>query len=272
MLPVGGSVQQHHKWHFPVSILIFLFIVVLDHNNHLCIEMYRLCKGNLTINLKKSRFCSQEIRFLGHIVSRKGIRADPDKTEAVGSYPVPTNLKEAQMFLPGIINLYSISKRLPKCQTEILLYFPSCPWPSKSRPSILVYTNASDTGLGAVLTQKRWWHWRSLASRILNRAEKNYAIMEKEHYLECKLFTVITDHSALKWANTTSRLIRWSLRLQHLIVDYRKAKLNKAPGALSRIPLCCLYSKNMKRDECISISLDSIQEEQHKEQIINQIQ
>lgn len=71
---------------------------------------------------------------------------------------------------------------------------------------------------------------------VVHRAEKTYSTTEKEylgiiwaferwqHYLEPRLFI---DHSALKWVmsstKTTSRLIRWALRLQRfdLIVEYR---------------------------------------------------
>lgn len=72
---------------------------VTQHFERLQTVMDRLYKANLTINLKKYRFCLKEIRFLGHIVSGTGISADPDQVEAIQSYPVPTNLKKVQRFL-----------------------------------------------------------------------------------------------------------------------------------------------------------------------------
>lgn len=46
-----------------------------------------------------SRFCLQQIRFLRHFVSGRGVSADPEKLEAIRCCPVPTNLKEVQWFL-----------------------------------------------------------------------------------------------------------------------------------------------------------------------------
>uniref|UniRef100_A0AAV2MF62 G-protein coupled receptors family 1 profile domain-containing protein n=1 Tax=Knipowitschia caucasica TaxID=637954 RepID=A0AAV2MF62_KNICA len=39
------------------------------------------------------------VKYLGHIVSEKGVETDPGKIEALKSWPIPTNLKELRSFL-----------------------------------------------------------------------------------------------------------------------------------------------------------------------------
>ena len=118
-----------------------------------------------------------------------------------------------------------------------------------------VHTDASDTGIGAVLYQSVEEEERVIefASRTLTSAEKNYSVTEKEclavvfgirkfrQYIEGEPFTVVTDHSSLKWLtslkNPTSRLARWALELQghYFTVEYRKGALNHVPDVLSRM-------------------------------------
>ncbi|MBJ4683858.1 Ty3/Gypsy family RNase HI domain-containing protein, partial [Salmonella enterica subsp. enterica serovar Typhimurium] len=117
----------------------------------------------------------------------------------------------------------------------------------------VVQTDASDTGIGAVLTQTVDGEERVLefASRVLSSAERNYSVTEREclavlwavrkfrPYIEGTRFKVITDHSSLRWLlklnNPTGRLARWALELQAypFELEHRSGKLNDVPDALS---------------------------------------
>ncbi|MCO5567448.1 hypothetical protein L7F22_021139 [Adiantum nelumboides] len=58
-----------------------------EHRDHLTVVFNELRKNRLLINAKKSEFFLEEIHFLGHIVSKSGVRMDPAKVEAIKSWP-----------------------------------------------------------------------------------------------------------------------------------------------------------------------------------------
>ncbi len=123
----------------------------------------------------------------------------------------------------------------------------SCPF--------LLQTDASETGLGAVLSQVQEGeeHPVLFISRKLTPAEKNYATVEKEalvikwavlelrYYLLGRKFTLLTDHAPLQWMarakDTNARVTRWFLALQDFwfIVRHRAGASNANADGLSRI-------------------------------------
>ena len=138
---------------------------------------------------------------------------------------------------------------------ERLILAPILSYPDFELPFIL-YTDASGTGLGAVLSQKQKdgkEHVISYASRSLNTHEQNYPVTDQEclaivwalkkfsHYLELQHFTVVTDHAALKWMKTSKlpkgRRARWMMEIQQYKFDvqHRPGKANANADALSRM-------------------------------------
>jgi hypothetical protein len=55
----------------------------------------------------KSSFAQTEIKYLGHIVDKQGIRPDPKKVEAVQTWPVPKNMHDVRSFL-SLVNYFPL--------------------------------------------------------------------------------------------------------------------------------------------------------------------
>lgn len=51
--------------------------------------MSRLQKANIKLKPTKCKWAEEQVLFLGHIVSSKGLQPNPDKIEAVKNFPIP---------------------------------------------------------------------------------------------------------------------------------------------------------------------------------------
>lgn len=69
-----------------------------EHIQHLALVFQKLREANLKIQLDKTEFLHKEVAFLGHIVSREGVRPNPDKIRAVKEYPTPKQLRKLNNF------------------------------------------------------------------------------------------------------------------------------------------------------------------------------
>ena len=199
----------------------------------------RLRKHGFYLKAKKCTLATHEMKYLGFIVNKQGIVADPSKIEAMTSFRRPTHISGVRAFL-GLIRFYR--RFIPDCskityplnvllrnngnfhwgndqeeayQTIIkkLTQTPVLKRPEWDKPFTLC-TDGSSIGLGAVLSQKdKQGRERVIAyaSKGTNDAEANYeatkleclavkwAIGHFHHYLIGRHFTLITDHSALQW-------------------------------------------------------------------------
>ena len=77
-----------------------------EHIQHLDTIFKTLIENNITLNFSKCKFFKKEVKFLGFILSEKGLSQDPDKLKKIREYKRPKNIKQLQAYL-GTINFYS---------------------------------------------------------------------------------------------------------------------------------------------------------------------
>lgn len=74
----------------------------------------RIRQSNLKLHPDKCDLFRRQVKFLGHIVSEKGIATDPDKVKAVNEWPKPRNLKQLRSYLGNAFTTassYTISRK-----------------------------------------------------------------------------------------------------------------------------------------------------------------
>lgn len=259
-----------------------IIIVAPTFEKHLEIleeVLKRVHGAGLTLNRDKCQFCRKELKYLGYVVNSLGLHVDPDKIQSILDIPTPKTVKEVRRligisswyrrFVQGYSSLISpltqlLRKNKPfmwstECEKawmelkQRLVTAPILAMPDFER-EFVIQTDASDYGVGAVLTQNFDEGEKVIAyiSRSLTRQERNFSTTEKEclavlfaieklrPYVEGTHFTVVTDHYSLLWLNSlqnpSGRLARWAVRLQqyHFTIVHRKGKEHVVPDALSR--------------------------------------
>ena len=83
---------------FLVDILIFSENFE-DHLKRLEAVFSRLKQQGLKLKPSKCEFFKTSVKYLGHVVSENGVQTDPDKINALASWPEPNNVKELRSFL-----------------------------------------------------------------------------------------------------------------------------------------------------------------------------
>ncbi|XP_065080618.1 uncharacterized protein K02A2.6-like [Ochlerotatus camptorhynchus] len=76
-----------------------------DHMRNLRAVLDRIKEYGFTIRLSKCSFGKEQIRYLGHLLDRHGLRPDPAKVETIKQLPAPTDVSVVRSFL-GAVNFY----------------------------------------------------------------------------------------------------------------------------------------------------------------------
>jgi len=76
-----------------------------DHRKHVQTILKRVKETGLTLKASKCEFHTQEIQYLGYVISPQGLRMDEEKIRTIKEWKEPTNIKGIQSFL-GFANFY----------------------------------------------------------------------------------------------------------------------------------------------------------------------
>jgi transposase InsO family protein len=254
-----------------------------EHLEHLRKVFEVIRKNQLYIQPEKCEFLAERVEFLGHFISADGIEMDPKKVQTIVDWPPLRNRQEVMSFL-GLANYYRrfvpafsaiakpISDLLSKKTTwqwgqsqedafqKLKTAITTAPVLRLPEPELrfTVTTDASDTAVGAVLTQQfsntKFDHPIAYHSRKLKPAEINYPTWAKEllaivdalrtwrPYLDGQKFTIVTDHQALIHFNNQPKIsrhqARWLELMQEFDYDlvYKSGTTNRVADPLSRRP------------------------------------
>ncbi|XP_026399371.1 uncharacterized protein LOC113295235 [Papaver somniferum] len=99
------------KPHLRKFILVFFDDILVyspdmdTHLKYLEITLSTLKQHTLFSKLSKCSFGQDKVEYLGHIISKEGVAADPIKIEFILQWPIPITLKELMGFL-GLTGYY----------------------------------------------------------------------------------------------------------------------------------------------------------------------
>src|SRR6266542_1648869 len=252
------------------------------HKRHIKAVLEKIREANLKLNLSKCQWFQIELKFVGHLVGRNGIRPNSQNVKKIKNAEVTKNTIELRRFLEmaqyyrQYINryadvaepLYDMLKESgpaiwgsPQQEAFDIIKNKLATEPIRAHPDFnkpfKLYTDVSDTGLGAVLAQDNEEEKERVIAyeaRRLSAPERNYSTTEKEclavvwviqkfkQYLGGWIpFTVYTDHAALKTLmkhdNPIPRRARWMevLVTYFFEIEHRLGKKMGHTDYLSRI-------------------------------------
>ncbi|QRW27793.1 Retrotransposable element Tf2 protein [Rhizoctonia solani] len=256
-----------------VCVIIYLDDILIyskddaSHTQHVHKVLWRLMENQLFCKAFKCTFHITSVEYLGIIVSDKGFSLDKLKIQAIQEWPVPTKVKEVQLFLGPLHNL--VKKEAPwkwdakeqeafQGLKDAITKAPVLCHTDPAKPYFLE-TDASSAALGSILSQQQedgQLHPLGFLSESFKGAEQNYNMHDKELLAIIRSFeywqiflegtahpmTVFTDHWNLEYWKESRTFnchhAQWHLLLAgyNFQIVYRPGKQSSKPDALSCQP------------------------------------
>ncbi|KAG0435924.1 Retrovirus-related Pol polyprotein from transposon opus, partial [Dictyocoela muelleri] len=243
-----------------------------EHFNHLKNVFQRIKSYGMSVNFEKSNFGLEEIKYLGFVINKDGIKAN---ITAISDTKLRTPKTRKQLekligffnwFRPFIVNLSlklaplydKLKKRNEKFElttrdeeriNEIISEIKmqrTLSHPNLKHPFNLK-CDASDMGIGAVLTQGN--KIVGIFSKKFSKSEYNYTIYEKEAFAillalqhfkpliyNSKIFIYTDNKNNIYSGDLSKRMTRWKMLMEEFEyeLNYIKGDSNREADLLSR--------------------------------------
>lgn len=218
---------------------ILIFSTTLQEHVKAIRDIFKILESkNLKIQVDKCNFMRKETEFLGHILTKDGMKPNPNKIKVIEKLELPKTERQIKSFL-GLTGYYrKFVKNYAKVAQPITKYLkkgarinlkdptyieafeklrtlisthPILRYPDFEKEFTLT-TDASNYAIGAVLSQEG--HPVCYASRTLNNHERNYSATDKEFlaimwsvnyfrpYVYGRRFKILTDHQPIKFLHS----------------------------------------------------------------------
>ncbi|XP_050280380.1 uncharacterized protein LOC126721382 [Quercus robur] len=248
-----------------------MLVKSIDEGSHLddlqeTFETLRRYK--MKLNPSKCAFGVSSGKFMGFMVSQRGVEANPDKIQAILNMEPPKSIKEVQSLTGRVAALNRfVSKATDKCLPFFKVLRKAFEWtdecqrafqdlkdylttapllsPSVQGEELYLYLAVSPHAVSSALIREEGKIQKPVyyTSRALRGAEGRYPLMEKlafalitasrklRHYFQVHIINVMTDHPLKKAMNkleAAGRLVQWAVELSEFDIRYQPRSAIKA--------------------------------------------
>lgn len=104
-----------------VEMLVYMDDIIVyakdlaEHDKKIRKLFDRLTQANVVLQPEKCEFLKLEVAYLGHVITKEGVRPDPKKIETILQFPSPKCTKDVRSFL-GTTGYYR--RFIKECQDQ----------------------------------------------------------------------------------------------------------------------------------------------------------
>jgi hypothetical protein len=157
-----------------------------EHLQKMETVLTRLCDARLKVNAAKSSFCADEIKYLGYILTREGIKPQPNQVQAMLTLNMPNNVKELIHFLRMVQYYRDMWVRRSEMLAPLTDLVGECGETKTARMN---------------MTKKKPWRWNPIHQQAFDNVKATIAKETALAYPDfLKPFEIYTDASSTQLA------------------------------------------------------------------------